>query len=335
MIMRKLGADGPAISVLGLGTWALGGGEPGMRWVGGDDQLAVRTILHAVERGVSWIDTALAYGGGHAETLVGRALRVLPEPDRPLVFTKCGLAMPDPDRPPRLDLGARSLRRDCEASLRRLGMDRIDLLQIHWPGDDEAALEGAWQTLAELRSEGKIRLAGASNFSIHQLERSAARAPVAASQSPLSLIERTSVAGFAWCAEHGAGGLVYSPLQSGLLSGRFAPDRLAAGDWRRSSAVEWDHQRNFQPPRLDRNLALAERVADLARAAGRSAAEMSIAWTLAWRGVTGAMAGARRPEHLDGWIAAGELELGADELDALARAVVETRGGRGPTHPPA
>jgi aryl-alcohol dehydrogenase-like predicted oxidoreductase len=206
-------------SRLGLGAWAFG--RTG--WGRQDDRDSRAAILRAVELGVTWIDTAAVYGRGHSEELVGMTLRELSEPDRPQVFTKGGLRIDPSSGDTFRDLSPASLRQECEASLRRLGVDRIDLYQLHWPVDDPIIVERAWQTLGELQDEGKIRWAGVSNFAIPLLDRCAAERRIDAAQIPLSLLNRDSGRDvLPWADEHGVHALVYSPLESGLLSGRFS-----------------------------------------------------------------------------------------------------------------
>lgn len=334
MMSRSLGGCNLSISALGLGTWALGGGEGSMQRTSTSDDNGLAAIHRAVELGVNWIDTAPIYGDGRAEKLVGSALAKLPPADRPLVFTKCGLRL-DADATPTVDLRVEQLRADCEASLDRLGVDQIDLLQVHWPGDDADALCAAWQALEDLRLAGKARAIGVSNFSARQLDACGAIAPIASHQIPLSLIERRRAPDFADADRDGIGGLAYSALQSGLLSGRFRRTELRAGDWRRDAPVQFSHQLNFREPALGRNLALADRLNAIAAEAGLSAVETAVGWTLAWPGVTGTIVGARDASHVEGWIRAGDAGLDVGTLDALAEALHETGAGSGPLIPPA
>jgi aryl-alcohol dehydrogenase-like predicted oxidoreductase len=276
------------------------------------------TIHHAVASGVNWIDTAAVYGNGHAERIVGAAIGALPEDQRPLVFTKAGVLVdPDSGKTYR-DLSPASLRIECEGSLRRLGVERLDLYQLHWPVEDTGVVEAAWSTLGELREEGKIRWAGVSNFGVELLERCARIRPPDAAQLGLSLLEREPIADqLPWLAAHSVPGLVYSPLESGLLSGRFSLARLAAlpeDDWRR-------RRPRFQSPGVERALALVELLRPIAAAAGATPAELAIAWTLHCAGVSGAIVGARAPAQVDGWIGAATLELSPATLAAIADAV--------------
>lgn len=317
-VVGKARAGGlPPLSGVGLGAWAFGG----VGWGPQDDEDSVATIRHAVAAGVDWIDTAAVYGNGHAEEIVGRAVAALPAEERPLVFTKAGIRIDPSSGSTYRDLSPSSLREECEASLQRLRVPRLDLLQLHWPVDERAVVEEAWGTLAELRREGKIRWAGVSNFDTDLLERCARIDAIDSAQLPLSLLERRATEGeLPWLADHGVPALVYSPLESGLLSGSFSLARLESlpeDDWRR-------RRPRFQSPAVERALALVERLRPVAAGLGASVAELAIAWTLHVGGVTGAIAGARRPAQVDGWIGAAGLELGAESLEAIASAIEET-----------
>lgn len=310
------------LSRVGLGAWAFGG----VGWGYQDDSDSIAVIHQATELGVNWIDTAAVYGGGHAEQIVGKALARLPPADRPLVFTKGGVKIDPGIGTTYRDLTPSSLRAECHASLRRLGVDRIDLYQLHWPIDDNSAVESAWRTLNELRVEGKIRWVGVSNFDVATLERCARVHPIESVQAPLSLLERRSCEHILpWTAARGVPLLAYSPLESGLLSGRFSRERLAAlsiDDWRR-------RRPQFQTPHVDRTLHLVELLRPIAQEAGISLIELAIAWALSWPSVTGAIVGARHPRHLEGWIGAQSITLSTDLLERIAAALSETRAGYG------
>jgi len=318
----RLGSTDLAISCLGLGTWAIGG-PWAYGWGPQDDALSLATIERAVAAGINWIDTAPAYGLGHAEEIVARALSRLATADRPYLFTKCGLVWNERGQVSH-DLSPASLAREVEASLRRLRVETIDLYQIHWPGmpggGPEADLERAWETLAGLQRQGKLRFLGVSNFHERQLARVAAIAPVASLQPPYSLLRREIEAAILpWCAEHGVGVLAYSPMGAGLLSGTMTPERIAAladDDWRK-------RHRDFTAPRRAANLALVECLRAIGARHGRSAGEVAIAWTLAHPAVTAAIVGARRAEQVDGFRGAAELELDASDRAAIAAALAE------------
>ncbi|HEX8362559.1 MAG TPA: aldo/keto reductase [Longimicrobium sp.] len=329
---RRLGRDGPEITRVGFGAWAVGGGGWSFGWGPQDDEDSLRAMRHAVERGVNWIDTAAVYGLGHSEEVVGRLLRDYGADDRPLVFTKCGLVWDenDPMKPPQRNLQPASVRRECEASLRRLGVERIDLYQFHWPDETGTPVEDSWGEMQRLVEEGKVRWAGVSNFSRELLERCEPLRHVDSLQPPFSLIRRESAgAEIPWAAEHETGVIVYSPMQSGLLTDRWSMERvstLAKDDWRRGSS-------EFQPPNVERNLALRDALRPIAERHDTSVASVAVAWTLAWPGVTGAIVGARTPEQVDGWVVAAAVELTRDDLDEIAGAINRTGAGTGPRNP--
>jgi aryl-alcohol dehydrogenase-like predicted oxidoreductase len=330
---RPLGTSGLAITTVGFGAWAAGGGGWSYGWGPQDDDESLDAMRRAVALGVNWIDTAAVYGLGHSEELVGRLLRDLPASERPLVFTKGGMVWDERDRmaSPVQTLAPESLRREVEASLRRLRVERIDLYQFHWPDAVGTPIEDSWAAMGRLIEEGKVRAAGVSNFDVSLLERCEAIRQVDSLQPPFSLIRRqVAVAEIPWCAEHGTGVIGYSPMQSGLLTDRFDTARiqgLAEDDWRRRSA-------DFRPPRLGRNLALRDALRPIARRHDATVSALAVAWTLAWPGVTGAIVGARGPAQVDGWIAAGALELTGADLDEIAGAIGRSGAGRGPARPP-
>jgi aryl-alcohol dehydrogenase-like predicted oxidoreductase len=329
---RRLGSSDLSLSTVGFGAWAAGGGGWAFGWGPQDDAESIASIRHAVERGVNWIDTAAVYGLGHSEQVVRRALEGIPADDRPYVFTKCGMVWDErnPEAPPRQVLRPESIRAECEASLQRLGLERIDLYQFHWPDQSGTPVEESWETMARLVEQGKVRAAGVSNFDVGLLERCEEVRHVDSLQPPLSLIRRQAAeTEIPWCVAHGTGVIGYSPLQSGLLTERFSATRIEAlpqDDWRRRSP-------DFKPPRLGKNLALRDTLRPIAQRHGTTVSAVAIAWTLAWPGVTGAIVGARSPEQVDGWIAAATLELSLADLDEIARAVGKTGAGAGPALP--
>lgn len=310
MQKRKLGNSELEITPVGLGTWALGGpGEWG--WGPQDDQNSIEAIRHAIDSGINWLDTAPAYGLGRSEQVVGQALQGLAT--RPYVFTKCSQVWEDGDTGTTNNLSPASIRREVEDSLRRLRIDAIDLYQIHWPIPDKD-IEAGWQTLADLQRAGKVRYIGVSNFDVNQMKRAMPIAPITSNQLPFSAVRpdiREEVLPF--CEANNIGVIVYSPLQAGLLSGKMTKERAAAlpdGDWRARDA-------QFNEPRLSRNLALQELMAQIGHEFGRTAAEVAIAWTLAHSAVTGAIVGARRPDQVDGFIGALDFRLDAASLERI------------------
>jgi aryl-alcohol dehydrogenase-like predicted oxidoreductase len=321
----QLGVD-PPLSPLGLGAWSFG--RTG--WGEQDDRDSRAAILRAAELGINWIDTAAVYGDGHSERLVGCTLKNLPEPERPLIFTKGGLRIDRSSGATFRDLRPASLRQDCEQSLDRLGVEHIDLYQLHWPVADPLVVEEAWLTLGDLKDEGKIRWAGVSNFDVPLLDHCARRRRVDATQSPLSLLSRDScLRQLPWAQEHEARGLTYSPLESGLLSGAVSSQRLQG-----LPPSDWRAQRDqFRQPKLGRTLSLVERLKPIALDLAVSVAEIAIAWTLAWPGVAGVIVGARDKIQIDGWVDASKLKLDNAVLDAIEAALLQTGAGTGPTLP--
>jgi aryl-alcohol dehydrogenase-like predicted oxidoreductase len=327
-----LGTTGMRITRVGFGAWAIGGGGWTFAWGHQDDADSIAAIHHAVERGINWIDTAAVYGLGHSEEIVARALRDIPADDRPYVFTKAGLVWDERDHsaPPRRIGDPLSLRREVEASLRRLDVERIDLYQMHWPAEDGTPLEDYWGTLLQLKEEGKVRAVGLSNHHVGQLEDAERLGHVDTLQPPFSAIRReVAVAELPWCAAHGTGVIVYSPMQSGLLTGAFSLERaarLGADDWR-------SHSPDFTGLGLRRNVALADALRPIAERHSATVAAVAVAWTLAWPGITGAIVGARSPAQVDGWIDAASLELTGSDLDDIAAAIKRTAAGVGPVRP--
>ena len=323
---RPRGTTGMEITRVGLGAWAIGGGGWKHGWGSQDDEESVASIVAAVERGINWVDTAPVYGLGHSEEVVGKALKALPEKDRPYVFTKVGLVGDGPSNV----MAEASVRREVQDSLRRLGVERIDLYQVHWPPTDGTPLGDYWATMLALRDEGLVRAVGMSNHDCDQLTAAEAVGHVDSLQPPFSPINRAAAADvIPWCAEHGTGVIVYSPMQSGLLTGAMTEERvrsLPEDDWRCRDA-------EFTGDALRRNLALADALRPVADRHGVPVAAVAVAWTLAWDGVTGAIAGARRPDQIDGWLPAAELDLDEKDLDEIASAIEETGAGAGPSRP--
>ncbi len=302
-----LGDTGLEISRVGFGAWAIGGGGWEFGWGPQQDDESIAAIHRALELGVNWIDTAAAYGFGRSEEIVGRALRGLPE--RPYVFTKSSL-LDDGTRHVRHMLKRDSILREAEGSLRRLGVDAIDLYQIHWPIPDEDIEEG-WAAMATLKERGLVRHIGVSNFDPSQLRRIQSIAPVETLQPPYSLIDRAAEAEVLPFAErHGIGVIVYSPMGSGLLTGGITRERIAAmpdDDWRKTDP-------RFTEPQLSRHLALAARLRTIADRHDVSPGAVAVAWTLRNPAVDGAITGFRRPDQVDPVVAAAGLELTGQDL---------------------
>jgi aryl-alcohol dehydrogenase-like predicted oxidoreductase len=306
METRQLGKSDLHITVLGIGAWAIGGPGYAFAWGPQNDDDSIAAIRKALDAGINWIDTAAVYGLGHSEEVVARALDGLSP--RPHIFTKCERAWNERGEIYG-SLKANSVRRECEASLRRLRVDVIDLYQVHWPEPDEDIEEG-WETLAELEKEGKVRCIGVSNFEVNQMKRAEAIAPITSLQPPYSLLDRrVEDEVLPHCAQNNIGVIVYSPMKSGLLSGAMTRERVDAlptDDWRRRNP-------EYREPRLSRNLELVERLRGVGRRHGRTAGEVAIAWTLRNPAVTGAIVGLRHPGQVEGVIGAGDLRLSPEE----------------------
>jgi aryl-alcohol dehydrogenase-like predicted oxidoreductase len=307
MQKKRLGNSDLDLTPIGVGAWAMGGGGWAFGWGPQDDAQSIAAIHAALDAGVNWIDTAAVYGLGHSEEVVARALEG--RSNRPYVFTKCERTWNEKGEI-RPVLKADSVRRECEASLRRLRVDTIDLYQIHWPEPDEDIEEG-WSVLAKLKEEGKVRWIGVSNFKTPQLERSGAIAPVTSLQPPYSAISpevETEI--LPYCLHHNIGVIVYSPMKSGLLTGKMTRERIAnlpADDFRKKAI-------NFQEPLLSRNLKLAEVLVKIGARHGRSAGEVAIAWTLRHPAVTGAIVGMRSPAQAKEILGAMEFRLSEEEI---------------------
>ena len=316
MQTRQFGNSDMQITPLGLGTWAIGGGGWAFGWGPQDDEASIATIHRAIDLGINWIDTAAVYGLGHSEEIVAKALKG--RSDRPYVFTKGSRVWNDQGEITS-SLKEQSLRREVENSLRRLEVDTIDLYQLHWPNPDPDIEEG-WSTLAKLKSEGKLRYIGVSNFSFEQMERARKIAPITSLQAPYSLIKRDIERDILpYCQEHNIGVIVYSPMMSGLLSGKMTRERIdnfPEDDWRKRNE-------EFQEPRLSRNLKLASLLQDIGYPYNRTTAEVAIAWTLRHPAVTGAIVGGRRPEQVEEIIGAAEFRLSESELEQIEKFLQE------------
>jgi aryl-alcohol dehydrogenase-like predicted oxidoreductase len=312
MQARQLGKTDLFITPLGFGSWAVGGGGWQFGWGDQDDSESIAAINRALDLGINWIDTAAVYGLGHSEEIVSQAVKGRAK--RPYIFTKCSMVW-DENGNISHSLKRDSIRREVENTLRRLQIEAIDLYQIHWP-DPVADIEEGWSTLSDLKREGKVRYIGVSNFNIEQLQRAMAIDRVDTLQPPYSLI-RPEVENeiLPFCEKNGIGVIVYSPMMSGLLSGKMTCERISnfpADDWRKSN-------QEFQEPRLYRNLWLAELLKIIGWSHGFSAGELAIAWTLRLAAVTGAIVGGRSPAQVDGIVGAAYFRLSDDEIDGIDR----------------
>lgn len=310
----KLGNSDLDITRIGFGAWAIGG-DWKFGWGAQDDRDSIAAIHRALELGINWIDTAAVYGLGHSEEVVAKALTDWPH-QRPHVFTKCGMIWNE-KREIDYSLKVDSVRREVEASLRRLRVETIDLYQVHWPTDELSETEEGWQTLAALQKEGKVRWIGASNFSVAELEAAQKIAPITSLQPPYSLI-RPDIESeqLPFCQREGIGVIVYSPMASGLLTGAMTRERVRAlpvEDWRSRNP-------EFQEPKLTHNLALVDTLREIGTRHGKTAGEVAIAWTLHHPAVTGAIVGARNRSQLDGIVGAADLVLSQQDLAEIEAA---------------
>jgi aryl-alcohol dehydrogenase-like predicted oxidoreductase len=312
MHKKQLGNSDLHLTPIGLGAWAIGGGDWAFGWGAQDDQDSVAAIRHALDRGINWIDTAAVYGLGHSEEIVAKALEGVA--NRPYVFTKCERVWNE-KREIGKSLKRDSIKREVEDSLRRLKVDVIDLYQIHWPEPDED-VEAGWSTMAELKKEGKVRWIGVSNFNVQQLERAQKIAPITSLQPPYSAISpEIEESILPYCQQHNVGVIVYSPMKSGLLTGTMTKERVAAmpdDDFRKRAL-------NFQEPHLTRNLHLADKMKEIGARHGRSAGEVAIAWTLRHPAVTAAIVGMRSAQQVDGVIGAMDFRLSDEEIAEIVK----------------
>ena len=307
---RQLGNSDLQLTPIGYGAWAIGGGNWEFAWGDQDDDESVRTIERALDAGINWIDTAAVYGLGHSEEVVSKAIKNATS--EPYIFTKCSMRW-DKDRQIYRSLKAKSLEEEIENSLRRLDVDTIDLYQIHWP-NPESEIEEGWETLARFKEQGKIRYIGVSNFNVEQMKRAQKIAPITSLQPPYSLLRRDIEAEILpFCQEHNIGVINYSPMASGLLTGKMTAERIAempADDWRKRSP-------NFNEPKLSRNLKLVELLREIGKTHNVEPGVVAIAWTLRHPAITAAIVGARRPDQVDGVMPAATFRLSNEEIERI------------------
>ena len=316
MQTRRLGNTQLELTTIGIGTWAIGGGDWSFGWGDQDEKEAVAGIHKGIELGVNWIDTAAIYGDGASELLVGKALREMPGSERPLVATKCGRIMQE-DATVKGCLTKDSVVRECEASLHRLGVECIDLYQIHWPDPDED-IEEAWSAMVEMKKEGKVREIGVSNHGVKQMERLRPIHPIASLQPPYSMLNReVEEDHLPYCGESGIGVICYSPMGKGLLTGAFSRERAEA-------LSDKDHRSRdpkFSPPQLDLNLEVVETIRPLAEDSGRPMAQLPLAWVLRCPEVTSAIVGVRKPSQIEQTVGGGDWNLTQEDLDVVEAAL--------------
>ena len=310
MKTKQLGNSDLHLTPIGLGAWAIGGGDWAYAWGPQDDADSIAAIHRALDLGINWIDTAAVYGLGHSEEIVGKALKAASA--KPYIFTKCGMVWNENRE---ISQTLKTIRQEVENSLKRLQVDVIDLFQIHWPVPD-AEVEEGWSTMADLRREGKVRWIGASNFSVSQMERASKIAPITSLQPPYSMINSAVEAEILpFCQKNGIGVISYAPMHSGMLTGAMSKERVAAfpkDDFRRNA-------KQYQEPNLSWNLSLAELLRQIGARHGVIAGVVAIAWTLHHTAITGAIVGGRSAKQVDGIIAVGEFRLSEEEFAEIGK----------------
>jgi aryl-alcohol dehydrogenase-like predicted oxidoreductase len=319
--LRTLGNSDLQLTSIGFGAWAIGGGDWAFAWGAQDDNESIGAIHRALDLGINWIDTAAIYGLGHSEEVVAKALKSMSTSSRPYVFTKCGIRWRS-DRTAYRSLTAASVTEELEGSLRRLGVDAIDLYQIHWP-DPESEIEEAWEALARLRERGKVRWIGVSNFNVAQMKRVMEIAPITSLQPPYSMLRPAIEAEILpYVRDNGIGVVNYSPMLSGMLTGKMSAERVAAmpeDDWRRKSA-------EFNEPRLSRNLRLVEFLREIGSSHGVTPGVVAVAWTLHNPGITAAIVGGRNAKQVEETSAALRFRLSEDEYEQIGQFIRTNQG---------
>ena len=309
MKRQKLGNSSMEITKIGFGSWAVGGPGYEFSWGKQDDNDSIKAIHKCLELGVNWIDTAAVYGAGHSEEVVGEAVKQW-SGQKPFIFTKC-TNLWDENKKVYHYYKPESIRKECEDSLRRLKMDAIDLYQMHWPPDDDSEIDPAWETMAKLKDEGKVKHIGVSNFNVKQMEQAKRIAPITSLQPPYSLLRRKIEKEILpYCKEQNIGVIVYSPMASGILTGAMTKERarnLPDNDWRKRSP-------NFTEPKISSNLKVVDKLKEIGTKYGRVPGEIAVAWVLSNHAVTGAIVGARNEKQVNGVYNASELELSNDDL---------------------
>ncbi len=312
METRRLGNSSLELTCLGFGSWAIGGGDWAFGWGDQDENEAIQAVVAAVDQGINWIDTAAVYGGGISESIVGKALKQLGSSRRPIIATKCGRVM-KADKSIEKNLKRESIIAECEGSLSRLGLDCIDLYQMHWPEPD-ADIEEGWSTLVELKQQGKVREIGVSNHNVSQMKRLQAIHPICSLQPPYSMLNRSVESEILpYCGQNNIGVICYSPMAKGLLTGAFTMERV-------KNLGEKDHRSRdpqFKSPNIDAHLGLVDCLRSIATNNSKTLAEVAIAWVLRRTEVTSAIVGSRRPSQIEGIIGAGSWRLSSEDLQTI------------------
>ena len=325
MQTRRLGNSDLNLTPVGFGTWAIGGGEWGMGWGHQAEKDSIESILEGLEAGINWIDTAHAYGFGVSEEMVGKAVKEWGQDV--IIATKCGV-LPDENNFPKRYTSRKTIIEEVEGSLRRLQVEAIDLYQVHWPEPDDN-IEEAWQTLLDLKTQGKIRWGGVSNYSVSQLERASKLGPISSLQPRYSLLNQQiqDEGQLDWCRDNNCGIVCYSPMESGLLTGKVNQewiDNLPENDWRRHKS---DHPvaSLLHPPKLNPFLKLVEQLDAIANSSGHTVSQLAVSWAICQREITSAIVGARKKGQITETVQAAEWVLGESELNAISSAIEEFR----------
>ena len=325
MQTRRLGNSDLNLTPVGFGTWAIGGGEWGMGWGHQAEKDSIESILEGLEAGINWIDTAHAYGFGVSEEMVGKAVKEWGQDV--IIATKCGV-LPDENNFPKRYTSRKTIIEEVEGSLRRLQVEAIDLYQVHWPEPDDN-IEEAWQTLLDLKTQGKIRWGGVSNYSVSQLERASKLGPISSLQPRYSLLNQQiqDEGQLDWCRDNNCGIVCYSPMESGLLTGKVNQewiDNLPKNDWRRHKS---DHPvaSLLHPPKLNPFLKLVEQLDAIANSSGHTVSQLAVSWAICQREITSAIVGARKKGQITETVQAAEWVLGESELNAISSAIDEFR----------
>ncbi|MBS3945994.1 MAG: aldo/keto reductase [Melioribacter sp.] len=313
MVNRQLGKNGPRITTIGFGAWAIGGP---WQWGWGevDDKESIEAINKAIENGINWIDTAAVYGYGHSEKVVGEAIKEIRE--KVFLATKCGM-INDGSGNAVINNDPENIRKECEESLKKLKTDYIDLYQIHWP-DENVEVERSWEMMVQLKDEGKVKYIGVCNFDVELIKRCMKIERVQSLQPPYSMLRRNVENEILpYCLQNEIGVVVYSPMQAGLLTGKFDMNKLAPDDWRRKGA-------SFREPNLSKALKFVDKLKPIAESKNISVGNLAVGWVLSNNAVTSAIVGARNSKQVKENVIAADLKLSESELDEIKSLLNET-----------
>ncbi len=313
MVTRQLGKNGPRITTIGFGAWAIGGPWQ-WGWGSVNDKESIDAINTAIENGINWIDTASVYGYGHSEKVVGEAIKEIRE--KVFIATKCGM-INDGSGNAVINNDPDNIRKECEESLKKLNTDYIDLYQIHWP-DEKVNVESSWEMMVQLKDEGKVKYIGVCNFDVELIKRCMAIERVQSLQPPYSMLRRNVENEILpYCLQNEIGVVVYSPMQAGLLTGKFNFNKLAPDDWRRKGS-------SFREPNLSRSLELVEKLRPMAESRNITVGNLAVSWVLSNNAVTSAIVGARSSDQVKENVIASDIKLSESELGEIKSLLNET-----------